>query len=228
MSLTARVNSVCKALVSVVSCVERLAVFGDQRDESVDERSSFYDVLSNETEVLDILVSIMNGLSANSTEMDKYLSYWDKYKFLWDVDKDAFLRRYSKANRPLSQYNIDITRYRDQQAAVQGEELATSILFMRAECAWASKGVIEWYVKDCRKHCSTSFSLVEQFKTQDADIAKACRSMSKLRLLSLKRNYVYDDGVFVAEQDIHRKRIRERLQQLRRRIEKNIREMYTN
>ena len=72
---------------------------------------------------------------------------------------------------------------------------------------WASKGVIEWYVKDCRKHCSTSFSLVEQFKTQDADIAKACRSMSKLRLLSLKRNYVYDDGVFVAEQDIHRKRI---------------------
>ena len=142
VSLTARVNSVCKALVSVVSCVERLAVFGDQRDESVDERSSFYDVLSNETEVLDILVSIMNGLSANSTEMDKYLSYWDKYKFLWDVDKDAFLRRYSKANRPLSQYNIDITRYRDQQAAVQGEELATSILFMRAECGLLKQELI--------------------------------------------------------------------------------------
>ena len=134
VSLTARVNSVCKALVSVVSCVDRLNVFGDQRDEAVEERASFYDVLSNETEILDVLVSIMNGLSANSSEMDKYLSYWDKYKFLWDVDKDAFLRRYSKANRPLSQYNIDITRYRDQQAAVQGEELATSILFMRAEC----------------------------------------------------------------------------------------------
>ena len=148
ISLTGRVNSVCKALVSVVACVDRLAVFGDARDEgNEDTRSSYYDVLSNESDILDILVAIMNGLSANSTEMNKYLSYWDKYKFLWDVDKDAFLRRYAKANRPLSQYNIDITRYKDQQTAVQGEELATSILFMRAEC-----GLLK---QDLVAHCTT-------------------------------------------------------------------------
>ena len=100
ISLTGCVNSVCKGLVSIVACVDRLVVFGDARDEDNDERQTFYDVLSNESEVLDILVSIMNGLSANTTEMNKYLSYWDKYKFLWDVDIDAFLRRYAKAKSP--------------------------------------------------------------------------------------------------------------------------------
>ena len=52
-----------------------------------------------------------------------------------------------RQNRPLSQYNIDITRYKDQQTAVQGEELATSILFMRAEC-----GLLK---QDLVVHCTT-------------------------------------------------------------------------
>ena len=68
--------------------------------------------------ILKILVQIMNGMSACATELQKYLTYWDKYRPLWEMDKDAFIRRYAKAQRPLSQYDIDITRYKDQQSDI--------------------------------------------------------------------------------------------------------------
>lgn len=29
----------------------------------------------------------MNGMSASAVELQKYLSYWDKYKYIWENDK---------------------------------------------------------------------------------------------------------------------------------------------
>jgi len=58
--------------------------------------NSFFDTLTNEEETLKIVVAIMNGLSRSSTELQKYLFYWEKYKMLWEMDKDAFIRRYGK------------------------------------------------------------------------------------------------------------------------------------
>lgn len=30
---------------------------------------------------------VMNGMSASAAELQKYLSYWDKYKYIWENDK---------------------------------------------------------------------------------------------------------------------------------------------
>lgn len=30
---------------------------------------------------------VMNGMSASATELHKYVSYWDKYKNIWENDK---------------------------------------------------------------------------------------------------------------------------------------------
>ena len=62
-----------------------------------------------------VVVTVMNGLSMITTDLQKYLSYWEKYKSLWELDKDNFIRKYAKQNRPLSQFDIDIQRYRDVQ-----------------------------------------------------------------------------------------------------------------
>ena len=91
-----------------------------------DEPEGFYDILSNDEEILKVVVTVMNGLSMITTELQKYLSYWEKYKSLWELDKDNFIRKYAKQNRPLSQYDIDIQRYKDVQDEVQGEEQNSS------------------------------------------------------------------------------------------------------
>jgi hypothetical protein len=34
-----------------------------------------------------------------------------RYKKLWDQDKDAYIRRYEKAQKPLSSYEADVSEY---------------------------------------------------------------------------------------------------------------------
>lgn len=48
---------------------------------------SFYNIISNDEDTLKIVVQIMNGMSASAAELQKYLSYWDKYKYIWENDK---------------------------------------------------------------------------------------------------------------------------------------------
>lgn len=48
---------------------------------------SFYSMISNDEDTLKIVVQVMNGMSASATELQKYLSYWDKYKYIWENDK---------------------------------------------------------------------------------------------------------------------------------------------
>ena len=57
------------------------------------------------------------------------MSYWEKYKSLWELDKDNFIRKYVKQNRPLSQFDIDIQRYRDVQEEVQNEEQNSKLAY---------------------------------------------------------------------------------------------------
>lgn len=38
-----------------------------------------------------------------------------RYKKLWDQDKDAYIRRYEKAQKPLSSYEADVTEYMNKE-----------------------------------------------------------------------------------------------------------------
>ena len=44
------------------------------------------------------LVQVMTGMREISPRLSKYLTTWDRYKHIWDVDKDAFMRRYAKVS----------------------------------------------------------------------------------------------------------------------------------
>ncbi len=44
------------------------------------------------------------------------LEHFEKrYKKLWDQDKDAYMRRYEKAQKPLSSFEADINEYISKQ-----------------------------------------------------------------------------------------------------------------
>ena len=47
-----------------------------------------------------MLVQVMTGMREISPRLTKYLTTWDRYKHIWDVDKDAFMRRYAKVSYP--------------------------------------------------------------------------------------------------------------------------------
>ena len=71
--------------------------------------------ISKDDDVLKVLVHVMTGMREILPRMVKYITTWDRYKPIWDVDKDAFMRRYAKANRALTAFETDITRYEQPQ-----------------------------------------------------------------------------------------------------------------
>ena len=58
---------------------------------------------------------------------------------------------------------------------------------------WASKSVIEWYVTDCRKHCTNTRRLVLQFKKGRTRIREICKQIGRTSLIDIQRNYIYED-----------------------------------
>lgn len=68
------------------------------------------EILSKES-VIFVVSLFFSGISDVSVEIMKLVNYFDRYRGIWDMDKDAFIRRYSATQRPLSSFDMDITRY---------------------------------------------------------------------------------------------------------------------
>ena len=53
--------------------------------------------------------------------------------------------------------------------------------------SWSSKGISEFFVKDCSKHCSDVMRLVSSFKAAKHKVAKNCRLMGSCSLVAIKK-----------------------------------------
>ena len=64
-------------------------------------------------------------------------------------DKVNFIRRYARTDRPLSQFDADISRYRDQMNDIRSnDDEAPAINFIRVDCSFLK----------VRTRCTTSAS----------------------------------------------------------------------
>merc|ERR1740124_795761 len=70
-------------------------------------------------------------MASVAAEVRRMLQQYDQYKPLWEMDKESFLRRYSKSNHPLKTFDKDITRYKEQHAMIQAEKSNCTTKFIR-------------------------------------------------------------------------------------------------
>ncbi|CAL8461618.1 g1149 [Coccomyxa elongata] len=89
------------------------------------------------------------------------LLYWEKkYKQLWDQDKDAFMRRYEKAQKPLAAFEADIRRHRDIIDDITSESASEAIRFLHVDCGPLKQALVS--------HCEAWLS---KFTTLLANLA---------------------------------------------------------
>ena len=155
MELALMVKQMSRQSITTIQVVPRLAdVLGKKQDDNVqfegvdgaappeeqaaeDQRppsQSFYDVISNDDDILKILVSIMHGTTNVSVDLGKIISHYDRYAPIWNTDKEAFIRRYANTKRPLASFDMDITRYKNHQQDIQAEDPAHTVSFIRIDC----------------------------------------------------------------------------------------------
>ena len=180
-SLTQMVNAVSKELITVVTIIPLLKEGGDAKQ-------SFYARISNDEDILKIMVNIMGGMSSSLDKLQKYLTFWEKYKHTWDYDKDAYIRRYAKANRTLAAFESDIQRYKDLQNEIQAEETIVNMNFICIDCSPLKQAIVGHCVSWQSKYTSllhgNAFNelkeLREIFSDNTVRLAKVPTSLEEL------------------------------------------------
>lgn len=107
-------------------------------------RPSVYATVSAEPSVLTLLTGIMTGVTSSSSSLSKHKDDFSKYLHLWDTDKAAFMKRYAKANRPLSVFEADIQRFAATESEVRNEiDAAENIFFIRVDHSLLKDALID-------------------------------------------------------------------------------------
>ena len=70
-----------------------------------------FDPSEQDEEIRKIQAAVATGMTANASHLQAYLMTWDKYKDIWEINKDSFIRRYQRLNPPVTSFDADIHRY---------------------------------------------------------------------------------------------------------------------
>lgn len=131
-----------------------------------DDQVSFYDALRSEEEVQKVLLAVSQGASINEGKCFDCLRLWDGYRELWEINKDAFVRRYAKLKPLLSTFDSDINRYNEVANNIQKEETLRSVGFVRLDCSPLKQALVS--------HCNIWQNKLTSLLTSqaDADVAR--------------------------------------------------------
>ena len=140
------VHSTSRDLITCIQVVPRLAESRGTRAQEgsaaaaaaakeSEELPSFYQtVSSDEDTTLKTIVAITAGVSGIVDKVQQFLGYYEKkFKHVWEADKEAYIRRYEKARKPLSAFSSDISKYKDIAEDVVAEDSSTNMRFLRID-----------------------------------------------------------------------------------------------
>ena len=93
----------------------------------------------------------MENRSKNNQHLTKFVEVWDEYKEIWQINKDAFIKRYRRHNPAVSSFDADIARYSEVQNNIQKEETNITINFVLVDSTPIKTALIklcqEWQEK---------------------------------------------------------------------------------
>ena len=65
-----------------------------------------------------------------------------------------------------------------------------------SKLTWASKGISEFFVGECRMHSKKVQAIVDDYKRANMSIAQSCRKISELLLVNLDGKKIYQVCTF--------------------------------
>nr|XP_046242172.1 dynein axonemal heavy chain 2 isoform X2 [Scatophagus argus] len=102
--------------------------------------------IEQDEEIKKIQAAIATGMAANVSHLQAYLKTWDKYRDVWEINKDSFIQRYRRLNPPVTSFDADINRYTEKANSVEQEQTVLNIRFVMLDCSILKSSLVE--------HCS--------------------------------------------------------------------------
>ncbi|KAK7102408.1 hypothetical protein V1264_020630 [Littorina saxatilis] len=115
------------------------------------DKAPIFEMISRDSECQKIQKTISAGMANNAQHLQSYLSTWDNYREIWEIQKDAFIRRYQKLNPQVASFDADIGRYTEVANNVQAQETIVNIQFVLLDCSPLKAAILahcqEWQNK---------------------------------------------------------------------------------
>ncbi|KAJ3206517.1 Dynein heavy chain 2, axonemal [Entophlyctis luteolus] len=129
-TLEESVNKIAHEMIACIDVVPRLIEVLELGKKLL---PNMFSVIGREEDVLKNFSSLQSGMLNNANKCNNYLRNWDSYREIWEINKDAFIRRYAKLKPALSTFDADINRYNEVANNTQKEETLTNINFVRLD-----------------------------------------------------------------------------------------------
>ncbi|KAL3846382.1 hypothetical protein ACJMK2_017380 [Sinanodonta woodiana] len=131
-TLATIVGSIGSHLTNAIADIQRLPTLLTKKKSTKDP---IYQVIARDDETKKIQSVINQGMQSNAQNLQTYLSTWDNYREIWEIHKDAFIRRYQRLNPQVSSFDADIARYTEVANNVQTQETILNIQFVLLDCS---------------------------------------------------------------------------------------------
>lgn len=131
IEVTNSINVVAKELIGVTKFMSRLSTSNLENDhiQSKFQGSTFFDEISSNRNILDSIVEIMQGTATCVSSVGMNILLWEKYRSLWDMDKESFVRRYSKTKD--KSFDSEIGHYQNVEVTIKRESSTVFLHFVQ-------------------------------------------------------------------------------------------------
>ncbi|XP_055012614.1 dynein axonemal heavy chain 2 [Boleophthalmus pectinirostris] len=106
--------------------------------------------IEQDEEIKKIQAAIATGMSANASHLQAYLQTWDKYREIWEINKDLYIQDYNRYSPP-GTFDKDINGYKEKAVIVQQEETVVVVRFVILDCSPLKSALVqhcnEWQTK---------------------------------------------------------------------------------
>uniref|UniRef100_A0A3Q3RVK4 Dynein axonemal heavy chain 2 n=1 Tax=Mastacembelus armatus TaxID=205130 RepID=A0A3Q3RVK4_9TELE len=155
----AQIVNIMPQLINTISEFKRLPeILGCQQS----QRNPIHINIEQDKEIRKIQAEIDTGMTANASHLQAYLKTWDKYRGIWETNKESFIQRYERLNPPVSTFDADIHRYTEKASSIQQEETVSNIRFLMLDCSPLKSSLVqhcsEWQTKftELLRHMSST------------------------------------------------------------------------
>jgi len=211
IDLTNTINRITKELIGIVRFASRVTdslntsnKINEREEKCKDSnQETLHLSISTNESVLKLINQIMNGTASMASSARKQLHIWEKYKPLWEMDKESFLRRYSKSNLSPATFERDINHHKNEKEKIEIEESNTYVYFIRLDFSNLKASLmshnIEWQnrltevfhkngFEKLRKSYSIFHSLAKKYRKSISGIDNQCLNNDILKDMSTIKN----------------------------------------
>lgn len=98
-------------------------------------------------------------MKVNVAQIQQYMTIWEPFKEMWEVDKDMFIERYEAQRPNAAQFDSDIGRYTEVANNVQMQETISAVHFILVNSSDLKKAITDHCLEWQRKLCNLLYKM---------------------------------------------------------------------